>query len=68
MVRGALINLLLRALVKPIWRRAPSIDLHRRRAAMVDRRLGGVASNDALPCLVPVGRNQCAVDRAVCGS
>ena len=49
-MRSALINLLLRALVKPIWRRAPSIDLLRRRAAMVDRRFGGKASGE--PCRV----------------
>jgi hypothetical protein len=48
-MRRATINLLLRVLVKPIWRRAPSIDLLRRRAAVVDRRFGGAAADD--PCL-----------------
>jgi acetyl esterase/lipase len=48
-VHRALVNLLLRVLVKPIWRRAPSIDLLRRRAAMVDRRLGRATGDE--PCL-----------------
>lgn len=37
----SMLNLLLRLLVKPVWRRAPSIELLRRRAAMIDRRFGG---------------------------
>jgi acetyl esterase/lipase len=49
-MRRVVINLLLRSMVKPIWRRAPSIESMRRRAAMVDRRFGGVASNE--PCQV----------------
>jgi monoterpene epsilon-lactone hydrolase len=44
-VRRTLLNLLLRVLVKPIWRRVPSIELLRRRAAMIDRRFGGAGSS-----------------------
>ncbi|WP_280150732.1 alpha/beta hydrolase [Piscinibacter sp. XHJ-5] len=39
-MRRLLLNTLLRRLVKPIWRRAPSIELLRRRASMIDRRFG----------------------------
>ena len=35
-----LLNLLLRLLVKPMWRRAASIDFYRRRSAIADRILG----------------------------
>lgn len=44
-MRRTLLNLLLRTLVKPIWRRAPTIELLRRRAAMVDRRFGVEAAD-----------------------
>jgi acetyl esterase/lipase len=43
-VRKFLLNLLLRRLVKPMWRRAPSIELLRKRAAMIDRRLGAAGA------------------------
>jgi acetyl esterase/lipase len=36
-MRRAALNLLLRMLVKPVWRRSPSIEQLRQRAAMVDR-------------------------------
>jgi acetyl esterase/lipase len=39
-----LLNLLLRTLVKPVWRDAPPIEMLRRRAALVDRRFGAAAS------------------------
>ncbi len=45
-MRRTLLNLLLRALVKPVWRHAPSIELLRRRAAMIDRHFGGVAPSE----------------------
>jgi len=45
-MRRTLLNLLLRALVKPVWRRAPSIELLRRRAAMIDRHFAGAAPSE----------------------
>ena len=43
-MRKFLLNFLLRRLVKPMWRRAPSIELLRKRAAMIDRRLGAAGA------------------------
>jgi monoterpene epsilon-lactone hydrolase len=43
-VHRLLLNLLLRVLVKPIWRRAPPIEQLRQRAALVDRRFSGKTS------------------------
>jgi acetyl esterase/lipase len=43
-VRKSLLNFLLRRLVKPMWRRTPSIELLRKRAAMIDRRLGAAGA------------------------
>ena len=48
-MRTALVNLLLRALVKPVWRRSPSIELLRARAATVDRYFGGTPPVEAGP-------------------
>jgi monoterpene epsilon-lactone hydrolase len=45
-MRTALVNLLLRALVKPVWRRSPSIEQLRTRAVTVDRYFGGTAPGD----------------------
>ncbi|MGR4868262.1 alpha/beta hydrolase [Variovorax sp. LARHSF232] len=45
MMRRALINLLLRWLVKPIWRHKPSIEQLRRRTAIADWLIGGWTSN-----------------------
>jgi len=43
-MRRFLLNQLLRRLVKPMWRRAPSIELLRKRAAMIDRHLGATGA------------------------
>jgi hypothetical protein len=45
-VRRALLNLLLRRLVKPLWRGAPTIETLRRQAALVDRRFGGAGARE----------------------
>ena len=47
-MRRTLLNLLLRSLVKPVWRRSPSIETLRRHAATLDRHFGAAPGGEAL--------------------
>ena len=45
-MRQALLNLLLRRLVKPVWRGSPTIETLRRISALIDRRLAGAGARE----------------------
>ena len=47
-MRRTALNFVLRRLVKPVWRRSPSIEQLRQRAAMVDRYFGPAVQDGAV--------------------